>query len=219
MEDWTGRETLFDSAESVDAEAYCVSSSPVVRVPTVDAQPMAATRGDEVQAFSRLVERHLPSIYRLCYRMTGDRAEAEDLTQESFVRLWLSAREWRSVGGGVPAWLHRVARNLCVDRLRSPQRLTTDQLPEIADGTPDAVRQIQLGQLLERIEICLQRLSPNHRSALLLCYYEGHSNALAARMMEMNLKAFESLLLRARRSMSAQLDDAGIRGEDLAVLS
>ncbi|MBO9574668.1 MAG: sigma-70 family RNA polymerase sigma factor [Sphingobium sp.] len=180
---------------------------------------MAAVGRGDAQAYSRLVERHLAGVYRLCYRLVADRQEAEDLTQESFARLWQSAPNWRSQGGGVPAWLHRVARNLCFDRLRTRREVATGAWPDIEDLSPDAARRIETGQLQALLEACLHRLSPAHRSALVLSYYEGHSNAVAAQIMDMNLKAFESLLLRARRRMSAELVLAGVQRADVELLS
>lgn len=231
MDDWSGRGELIESpayagddfARPLPAQVPALTSAsdpvPVLAVFDFDGALMRATARGDVQGYSRLVERHLPSVYRLCYRLTGDRHDAEDLAQESFARLWQSAPNWRSVGGGVPAWLHRVARNLCLDRLRASREVTSCHLPDLQDGSPDAARQIESGQLQQRLEACLHRLSPAHRCALQLSYYEGHSNALAAQIMDMNLKAFESLLLRARRRMSAELSLVGIHVGDLELLS
>lgn len=221
MDDWSGTGDLIESAACAGddfSRAPSRSSSPIIDRDS-DAFLMAAVGRGDAQAYSRLVERHLAGVYRLCYRLTGDRQEAEDLAQESFARLWQSAPNWRSYGGGVPAWLHRVARNLCFDRLRAPREIATDTWPEIEDRSPDAVRRIETGQLQDVLEACLHRLSPAHRSALVLSYYEGHSNALAAQIMDMNIKAFESLLLRARRRMSAELILAGVQRADVELLS
>lgn len=184
-----------------------------------DSGLMAATARGDAQAYARLVDRHLPAIYHLCYRLTGCREEAEDLTQESFVRLWQFAPGWREAGGGVPAWLHRVARNLCFDRLRTSNRRAAGPCPDVTDGAPDAVRRIETTQLQQQLDDCLRRLSPSHRSALLLSYYEGYSNAIAAQVMDMKLKAFESLLVRARRRLCAELSIVGVRREDIELLS
>ena len=220
MEDWSGRgELIEDPAYAGDDLSCLVVSAPAPVSRDSDPFLMSETGRGDVQAYARLVERHLPSVYRLCYRLTGDRHEAEDLAQESFARLWQSAPNWRSTGGGVPAWLHRVARNLCFDRLRAPREVPTSHWPDIADQAPDAARQIESGQLQQLLEACLHRLSPAHRCALLLSYYEGHSNALAAQIMDMNVKAFESLLLRARRRMCAELGLVGVQGRDVELLA
>ena len=184
-----------------------------------DEQLMNAVAEGDIPAYEQLVDRHLRSVFRLCNRLLGDRHEAEDLTQESFARLWQSAPNWRPIGGGVPAWLHRVATNLCFDRLRRQREITVDILPEQTDQSPCAVKRLEAHQLEEGLQTCLARLPDRHRAALLLSYYEGYSNLLAAQIMDMNIKAFESLLLRARRRMSQELRQAGIWSEDLEALT
>jgi RNA polymerase sigma-70 factor (ECF subfamily) len=200
--------------------------SVVARIPagalpdcSADEVLMAAVALGDVQAYSSLVERHIASVHRLCTRLLDDRHEAEDLAQESFARLWQSAPNWRPVGGGLPAWLHSVASNLCFDRLRTRREVTTADLPELADQSPDAIQRIQASQLEQLLDACLGRLPAHQRAALVLSYYEGYSNALAAQIMDMKLKAFESLLLRARRCMSDELRLVGVYGEDLEVLA
>lgn len=187
--------------------------------PRSDEELMSAVGHGDVKAFAKIVERHLRPIFRLCARLLNDRHEAEDLAQESFARLWQCAPNWRGCGGGVPAWLHRVATNLCFDRLRRPREIVMDTLPDMMDQTRSVVDRIQADELQAGLQHCLADLPDRHRAALLLSYYEGHSNALAAQIMDMNIKAFESLLLRARRRMSDELERRGIWGGDLAVLA
>lgn len=184
-----------------------------------DGRLMRAVAQRDVAAFETLVVRHLPSIYRLCLRLLGDRHDAEDLTQDSFLRLWQSAPGWRPTGGGLPAWLHRVAANLCIDRIRARRPGVGLVVPELADQRADAVRRIEANELERAVALCLGRLPGHHRVALELSYFEGCSNALAAQLLDMKVKAFESLLLRARRRMGAELRLAGVRSEDIAVLA
>jgi len=178
----------------------------------------AVAQGD-VPAYAALVERHLPAVYRHCQRLLDDAHEAEDIAQESFARLWQSAANWRPVGGGLPAWLHRVASNLCFDKLRRRREVTTDELPELVDDAPGADRLLQIGEIEGKLSLCLQRLPVRHRAALVLSYYEGYSNAVSAQILDMNIKAFESLLLRARRKMCEELNGEGVFGEDVVLLS
>lgn len=188
-------------------------------LPAADEYLMQGVAQGDAAAFAQLIGRHMPSVYRLCRRMVDDCHEAEDLTQESFVRLWQCAPGWRPAGAGLPAWLHRVGTNLCLDRLRTRREIATGELPDLEDGLPDAIQRILASELEQHLSGCLRRLPGPHRTALVLTYYEGHSNGSAARMMDMKLKAFESLLLRARRRMSTELRLAGIAGEDIQVLA
>ncbi|MDZ4064397.1 MAG: sigma-70 family RNA polymerase sigma factor, partial [Coriobacteriia bacterium] len=84
-----------------------------------------------------LVERHLRSIVNFAYRMLGDLSEAEDVAQETFLRLWRSADRWEPKAK-LTTWLHHVARNLCIDRLRSRRTVDMNQLPDRADPNPGA---------------------------------------------------------------------------------
>lgn len=187
--------------------------------PRSDKDLMAAVSGGDVEAFTTIVERHLRPVYRHCMRLLNDRHEAEDMAQESFARLWQCAPNWRNSGGGVPAWLHRVGTNLCFDRLRQERKIISDKPPQLIDSAPSAIERIEATELESGVRECLAGLPDRHHAALLLCYYEGYSNAAAAQIMDVNIKAFESLLLRARRRMSNALHQRGIWSEDLAVLA
>jgi len=175
-------------------------------------------RGD-VFAYTALVQRHVASVYRTAYRMLHDKYEAEDVAQESFARLWQNAPRWRGAGAGVPAWLGRVCTNLCLDRLRKKGRWSSEELVEIADPAIPADRLIEQSQCQEILDDCLEALPGNHRAAIVLTYYEGFPNKVAAEAMEMDLKAFESLLHRARRKLGTLLSNGGFAPHDLGLLA
>ncbi len=163
------------------------------------------------EAFRLLIERHADRPHRVAWRMLGDATEAEDVAQEAVLRLWQNAGTWRGEGPGVAAWLTRVATNLCLDRLRKRARLSDEEAPERADESPLADALIAGEQDREAVIRALGNLPERQRAAIVLTYYEELPNAEAAAMLEMNLKAFESLLLRARRALKSMLleDDNG----------
>lgn len=179
---------------------------------------MALVGKGDVAAFSTLVERYSPPLYRVACRMLGDAQEAEDAVQDSFTRLWQSAPGWSAKGGGLVAWLHRVLVNRCLDRLRRFRIVTTETLPDVADTTPSPERSLAIRRLEQAIGEALSSLPDRHRAAIVLCYFEGLSNALAAQVLDLNLKAMESLLFRARRSLRELLEQQGVRSEDLELL-
>lgn len=179
---------------------------------------MSLVAQGDVAAFTLLVERHSPRLYRVAYRMLNDAQEAEDVTQDAFSRLWQSAPKWTARGGGLAAWLHRVAVNRCLDRLRRFRIVTTDVLPEIADDAPSPERSLAIDRLGLAMDDALSALPGRHRAAIVLCYFEGLSNMVAAQVLELNLKAMESLLFRARRSLRELLEARGVRIEDLELL-
>ena len=156
-------------------------------------------------AFRTLIDAYAARPHRIAYRMLGDATEAEDITQEAFLRLWNQATKWQPGGAGASAWLGRVATNLCLDRLRRRKFTTDDAVPERADDTPGADEQMDEDQLRARTVVAVQALPDRQRAAIILTYYEDYSNMAAAGALDMNIKAFESLLLRARTALRAAL--------------
>lgn len=179
---------------------------------------MALVAQGDVAAFTTLVERYSPRLYRVAYRMLGNAQEAEDVIQDGLTRLWQSAPQWRARGGGLAAWLHRIVVNRCLDKLRQFRIVTTDTLPEVADEAPCPERRLAIQRLGLAVEDALGSLPGRHRAAIVLCYFEGLSNMLAAQVLELNLKAMESLLFRARRNLRELLEERGVRSEDLELL-
>lgn len=168
---------------------------------TDDDALMARVAVRDAGAFRMLAERHGALPYRIAWRMTGDAAEAEDLAQEALLRLWDKAPQWRAGGSGVAAWLTRVAMNLALDRLRRRRFASAEPMPERADEAALADEEIEAEQTAAAVRNCIAALPERQRAAIVLTYYEDVPNRTAAEMLEMNLKAFESLLFRARAAL------------------
>lgn len=186
-----------------------------------EAQPLAAGEGDEralmmrvgtgdAAAFERIVERHMPMLHALAWRMLGDPGEAEDVVQESLVKLWVNAKGWQPSGGGLGAWLRRIATNACLDRLRKPKALSDEALPERADESPLADDLIDTDRRRAAVQAAILGLPDRQRAAIILTYHEGVSNAEAASILGIGVKALESLLVRARQGLSDRLVRQGI---------
>src|SRR5437762_10806874 len=120
-------------------------------------------------AVQAMVARKLPRVLSLATRMLGDAAEAEDVAQETFVRIWRHASSWRRGHARFDTWIHRVALNLCYDRLRRRRERTTDELPEMADEAPlpDALP----GDEGQRVPPALQIIAPRQRGAVAPVHY------------------------------------------------
>jgi RNA polymerase sigma-70 factor (ECF subfamily) len=176
-----------------------------------DAELVAGVGRQEPAAVRTLVARKLPRLLALATRMLGDRMEAEDVAQEAFMRIWKQAPRWREGEARFDTWLHRVALNLCYDRLRAHREEPADELPDAADpaATPDA--QLEAQSREARVRAALAALPARQREALVLNYYQELSNIEAAALMGITVDALESLLARARRNLRAQL-----AGDDLA---
>ncbi len=159
------------------------------------------------EAFRVLVDRHADIAFRIACRIIGDSVEAEDIAQESLLRLWNNADKWSPGGSGVAAWLSRVATNLCLDRLRRKKRMSEEDIPDEADKAPLADALIDEDRQGQAVKKCLERLGDRQRAAVVLTYYEEQPNLEAAEMLKMKIKAFESLLYRARGSLKDCLEN------------
>ena len=191
-----------------------LASAETVSEPDDVALVKAIARGD-ASAFRLLIERHASPLHRLAYRMLGDASEAEDVTQETLLRLWDHAPAWTPQGGGLPAWLRRITSNLCLDRLRRRARLSDAPPPDRIDETPSADARFDSHRLSDVAQSALQALSDRQRAAVVLTYYEQLSNMAAADVLGIKVKAFESLLVRARSALKARVAAAGISAADL----
>ncbi|WP_281357410.1 RNA polymerase sigma factor [Paraburkholderia agricolaris] len=175
-----------------------------------DAELLAGVARQDPAAVRSLVARKLPRLLALATRMLGDRMEAEDVAQEVFVRIWKQAPRWREGEAKVDTWVHRVALNLCYDRLRGRREVPDDDLPDEVDpaALPDATLEARAQD--ERVREALAALPARQREALVLNYYQEMSNIDAAALMGITVDALESLLARARRNLRAQLAGSGL---------
>lgn len=164
----------------------------------------------DARAFERIVARHMPMLHGLAWRMLADPGEAEDVVQESLVKLWVNAKGWQPSGGGLGAWLRRIATNACLDRLRRPRALSDEGLPERADDAPLADSLIDTDRRRVAVQAAILALPDRQRAAIVLTYFESVSNAEAASILGIGVKALESLLVRARQGLSQQLARQGL---------
>lgn len=162
-----------------------------------------AAAGDQT-AVAFLVRRYSPAVLALASRMLNDREEAEDVVQETFLRAWKALPTWEP-RAKLSTWLHRVALNLCYDRLRKKRETLMDVLPEQVSPEPSPDVQLDQTQRVKAVEKAIAALPERQAAALTLCAVQGHSQNEAAEIMNIGVKALESLLSRARRTLKLQL--------------
>jgi RNA polymerase sigma factor (sigma-70 family) len=162
----------------------------------------------EVPTWDEIVERHSDRVYRLAYRLTGNRPDAEDLTQEVFVRVFRSLSTYTP--GTFEGWLHRITTNLFLDQARRKQRIRFDALSDerasrltSSTPTPDIAYSDQTFD--DDIERALATLPPDFRAAVVLCDVEGLSYEEIAEILDAKLGTVRSRIHRGRAQLRKAL--------------
>jgi RNA polymerase sigma-70 factor, ECF subfamily len=153
-------------------------------------------------AFAEMMSHHMNNIFRFAYGITGDRALAEDMTQETYIRLWRNAGQWKPKGR-VRSWLLRITHNLCMDSLRAMKPgVSIDALGDtLRSAAPDAGFLLHESQVSKIMKQALFELPERQRTALMLVHYSGCPQAEAADIMGISVDAFESLLARGKAGL------------------
>lgn len=168
--------------------------------------------GGDRAAFAQLLRRHLQRTQALATRLTGSASDGEEVAQEAFQRVWTHAARWKPLGEGGKArfttWLYRITANLAIDRRRKPRTTPIEDAPEPVDESADGFARVHEQELGKRVAKAVAKLPPRQREVLVLCFYEGRSNVEAAEHLDLTVGAVESLLVRARRALRAELAEA-----------
>lgn len=154
------------------------------------------------EAFQIVLERHMLPVFHFAYSILRDVTTAEDITQETCVKLWNQAGNWTS-DGKLRSWLFRIAHNLCIDeiRRRKPHADIDSFADSIVDGNESAHDCIMQAETSQIVKDALFQLPVRQRTALMLVHYSDCSNREAAEAMEISVDALESLLARGRKAL------------------
>jgi RNA polymerase sigma-70 factor (ECF subfamily) len=199
-------------------------ASPGARTPAVAAStredgtveaagPDGAPVGWVPPSWEDVVREHGNRVYRLAYRLTGNAHDAEDLTQDVFVRVFRSLADYTP--GTFEGWLHRITTNLFLDRMRRQQKIRFDALPEDTErlagreASPEAV--YAEAHLDADVEAALAGLPPDFRAAVVLCDIEQLSYEEIAQTLGVKLGTVRSRISRGRAMLRAALADRAPR--------
>lgn len=161
---------------------------------------IAFANGDR-QAAQQLTERLLPKIYAHAYHRLGNIADAEDVTQEAFLKLWKFAPKWKQDRAQVSTWLYRVVSNLCKDRYRRASLENLGNAQEPIDGTQSAPDKIDEQYRQKALYDAMSMLHENQRLAVQLRHIDELTNPQIAEIMELSVEAVESLTARGKRKL------------------
>jgi RNA polymerase sigma-70 factor, ECF subfamily len=170
-----------------------------------DEELMAQVQRRDQEAFTRLLDRHLAGLQKFLIRMTGNAADADEVAQEAFLRIWSQAQRWQPDRVRFTTWLFRIARNLAIDRHRKRRETGDDDLDQIVDEAADAGQAIDTERRRALMQNAIAQLPERQRTALVLCHFDGMSNPEAAAVLDVTVEALESLLSRARRTLKTAL--------------
>ena len=170
-----------------------------------DAWLLERIRARDERAFEQLADFYFQPVWRVAARVLRNDAEAEDIAQEVFLKVWLQPPELKK-GASLRAWLLRVASNGAIDRLRKKRPEPRDDLPELADPDITAEDALVSNAAVSDVQAAMEILPERQRLALVLTYYEGLANKEAADVIGVSVDALESLLSRARRGLKTSMN-------------
>lgn len=190
---------------------------PPDRDPQRDADLMRRVQRGDREAFAALVEHYKQPIYNFILRTVRDDTEAEDLTQNTFVQVWKSAKRYRTTAK-FSTWLYTIARNLALNEIRRRSRHRADSLDASRpDSDEQPLHQIEdtdtlrppeaivRQELFDKVEEAIRDLPENQRTALLLCREADVSYDEIAEILGVSLSATKSIIHRAREVLRTRL--------------
>lgn len=200
VDDLLGGVTVADATATITGLDAAATGVPVPAEPAGTWEP---------PSWEEIVREHSQRVYRLAYRLTGNRQDAEDLTQEVFVRVFRSLASYTP--GTFEGWLHRITTNLFLDQVRRRQRIRFESLPEDherlqgREPSPEAI--VADASLDGDVSAALEALPPEFRAAVVLCDLEELSYEEIAATLGVKLGTVRSRIHRGRLLLRAALAD------------
>jgi RNA polymerase sigma-70 factor (ECF subfamily) len=174
-----------------------------------DSKLMVSAAGGDSEAYRELFERNYKSAVGLAYRFLGNSVSAEDVAMEAFLRIYQSGKTYKP-SAKFTTYLYRIVANLCINHARLKQNSVCSSLDDsrfVADSASDPSKHVQKSELSHVVRKAVMELPPNQRLALVLTRYEGLSYESAAEVINVSVKALESLLYRAKQNLRKSLKD------------
>ncbi len=175
---------------------------------------VAAVADGRQEAVAEMYDRFHRPCYSFAVRMVGGQGEAEEVTQEVFVRAWRSARNYDASKASVQGWLLSITRNLCIDELRRRRRRAAESagLENVPEPTAAERTDVEAERLMLRDEVraALQSLSPEQRSAIELVYFHGLTSQEVGEALNVPAPTVRSRLRLGLLKLAGVLQEKGV---------
>ncbi|AQQ14965.1 ECF RNA polymerase sigma factor SigE [Corynebacterium glaucum] len=194
-----------------------VTSDPAAHLETASdaelTQPLTGTAAfdaghGEMPSWSELVAEHADSVYRLAFRLSGNQHDAEDLTQETFMRVFRNLKNYQP--GTFEGWLHRITTNLFLDMVRHRSKIRMEELPDDYERVPGTALTPEQAYSATNLDPALQRaldeLGPDFRVAVVLCDVVGMSYEEIAETLGVKMGTVRSRIHRGRTQLRESLE-------------
>lgn len=194
---------------------------PVPAAPdALDDRPLVLrAKGGDLSAYDELIQRHQQRIYGLCYHLTSNHEDANDLAQDAFIKGWKALSSFKG-DSSFYTWIYRVAYNSCLNHLKTRRNrtphLSLNDLDSQVEHDPDLValisnrtprRDVDLGELQKRLNESLLKLSEEHRTVVVLHDVQGLQHDEIAKIVGCNPGTVRSRLFYARQQLQAWLSE------------
>ena len=208
----TPRPACVVTGDALQHEAYPHQEDPTTTILTAPADELAGTAafdatGDPaaMPSWDELVRQHADRVYRLAYRLSGNQHDAEDLTQETFIRVFRSVRDYQP--GTFEGWLHRITTNLFLDMVRRRARMEAlpDDYDQVPGDQPTPEQIYHDARLGPDLQAALDSLAPEFRAAVVLCDIEGLSYEEIGATLGVKLGTVRSRIHRGRQALRDHL--------------
>ena len=194
---------LLTAVSSDYSQAMATVSTDVL---TDEGALIAQAQRSDGRAFEALYRLHIDRVYGICLRMTGNVSEAEDCAQEAFIQAWTKLEKFRG-DSAFSTWLHRIAVNSVLGRMRKSKR-EQDRILAVAENAPPSVETGDTGDMRDLSE-AVDRLPTGARHVFVLHAIYGYSHDEAGKMLGIAAGTSKAQLHRAKRLLAQQLKQQG----------
>ncbi len=179
-----------------------------------DEDLISLVESGDTEALAGLYDRHGRSAYSLAYRMMGDRQAAEDLVQDSFIKVWRSAKSYRAERGSVRTWILSITHNRGIDHIRSTasRRRTQDRVEMTAETTQqsEAFSETWRNSQRSQVQEALKTLPDEQLKILELAYFSGYTHAEIAEMLDLPLGTVKGRMRLGMKKIKSFFDAQGV---------